>query len=177
MIGSITNNFIAHCAQKWRKVMKKTTKKIVSLFLLAVVLVMSSQAVCSAQNINVTTVPEYMEEDEISTYDIFKPTQEYNLLREDYHFSGSAELSNLYTNYYFTGVNNISISVNNKLASTLYVKIIRLNGIFSNTVDSTSVYGYCNLYSTFKDLDPNEKYCILFVAPCEFNGYVTTNRK
>ena len=92
-----------------------------------------------------------------------------------YHFEGSADLSDLYTTYYIKGISEFTISVVNYSDTTLTVKVLCLGSIFDSTVDSTKVYSGCSVYSTFKNLDASKRYCLLFVAPCNFKGYITIN--
>ena len=150
-------------------------KKFLSIILVSVVLMVLNFNVCWAENINATANPMYMYNQDISTYEYYRPTQYYELTQGDYHFEGSADLSDLYTNYYFKGISEFTISVVNYSDTTLTVKVLCLGSIFDSTVDSTKVYSGCSVYSTFKNLDASKRYCLLFVAPCNFKGYITIN--
>ena len=68
-------------------------KKFLSIILVSVVLIVLNFNVCWAENINVTANPMYMYNQDISTYEYYRPTQYYDLTQGDYHFEGSADLS------------------------------------------------------------------------------------
>lgn len=150
-------------------------KKLLSVLLVAAILIGLDFDICFAQNVNVTQTPAYINNQDISTYEFYRPTQYFDLTQRDYHFEGSADLSDLYTNYYFEGISKFTVSVVNYSDTTLTVKVLCLGNFFDSTVASTKVYSGCSVYSTFKDLDTSKRYCLLFEAPCNFKGYITIN--
>lgn len=90
-----------------------------------------------------------------------------------YTFEGNASISDLYSNYLFTGATRVEIKVNNKGDEELTVKLFEKDAWFfcetSADVpeDGSTVWKY-------KDLDEDEKYYLQFYAPCKFDGYIKT---
>ena len=107
------------------------------------------------------------------------PTAIYNLSTSgQYNFSGEAYgTADLYTEYLFTGVSSIGVSVNNRGANhTITVTLYRRHNVggsfqYSTFVDSFPVSpGHSNCIN--KSVSSSGYYYVAFSAPCIFDGYV-----
>lgn len=104
-------------------------------------------------------------------------TSTMNLKNKQYDFYGTASVSTLYTNYWFTKTSALNISVTNKSTkNNLTVKIVKYNTtIFGIRADSTvqTVTVPANGTTTWKlSVSSSDKYYIKFIAPSNFEGYV-----
>lgn len=87
-----------------------------------------------------------------------------------YSGSGLAGTSDLYSNYYFTGVTKMKISVtNNSSKNKLKVKVFKKGAIFSSSSVTVPASGTTTwTIST----DSSTKYYLEFLAPCDFSWYI-----
>lgn len=157
--------------EKGRAIMRRS----LSMLILSVVLAFMAVSTCFAgtENVNVsTTKPGGGQEDGISSYTVDKPVEAYDLSSRAYHFAGEAESSTLYTNYYFTNVSQLTISVHNTSDTNLYIEVRKIiwTGVLDEKVERTVVYPGCSLYTVVTGLKSNEKYFLQFSAPSHFYG-------
>lgn len=101
-----------------------------------------------------------------------KPSSTWNLKSSGrYNFSGKANASDLYSNYYFTGKDKFQIHVKNRSSSnSIKVKIYEKGSLFaadSFTVPKTGVLDY-----TSNGRSSSKTYYLVFYAPCDFEGYI-----
>ncbi|MEN8698460.1 hypothetical protein [Bacillus infantis] len=85
-------------------------------------------------------------------------------------FGGSAAVSDLHTNNWFTGKSSYNIYIKNSHSQTLTVKLKKSNDLFA-TETYTIKPGY-QLYVNPTGLQSSAKYQLVFYAPCDFYGYV-----
>ncbi len=105
-----------------------------------------------------------------------KPSSTWNWSNGSYSFHGAADSNNLYTNYKFTGMTKVSITVNN--TSGKYDLEVRVKSVEAwwkpDKTVSTAVIphnGTCTW--EISNLDSSKKYYIIFYAPCRFTGSIT----
>ncbi len=161
--------------------MNKMVKKISLLAMAAVMISSANSVLVSADELNgLTPNPNYFSTSvgDIVTYDNYIPTTVWNLSTSGvYNFNGSANgQASLYTNYLFTGVDTLAISVkNNHKSNALKVKVCqRINlgkNSISKTIDSFTVYSG-NTYSTSVKVSSSNRYYLEFSSPSNFNGYI-----
>ncbi|MEG1312456.1 MAG: hypothetical protein RR942_08705 [Romboutsia sp.] len=97
-------------------------------------------------------------------------TSVQNLNSGQLSFSGSAEISTLYTNKCFTGKSTISYNIKSTSSKKLTAKIYTSNGLFASktlTVNPSS-----SASGKITGLDSTKKYYISFSASSNFSGYV-----
>lgn len=96
-----------------------------------------------------------------------EPTKSWNLSKSGkYNGSGEAYSSNLYSNYYFTGVSKMKISVTNKKDTDLTVSIYRKD----DWVCYKKVIVPANGKTTWTmSVNSSKHYEIKFKAACKFN--------
>ncbi|MBQ8763430.1 MAG: hypothetical protein IJZ07_04945 [Clostridia bacterium] len=142
--------------------MNKNIKIIFSVILVFTLMfssVLSSSASASDEN--------------ISPYTLNKPNLYWDLSNEQYNFSGSAEMSNLYSNYLFTDVSKVRIYVkNNHSTETLKVKLLKQTAFdidWSVSTENIAANGYRTWDVT---LDEDSTYMLKFYAPSDFEGYI-----
>lgn len=112
--------------------------------------------------------------DDIMPQDGSYPTEKKVLaVGKSYNFSGNAEAYDLYTNYYFPGLNSTGIEVNNARSESLKVTLMRVSprGLYYN-VESYTVPANSTVYISKGNLDSDSGYFIMFKAPCKFSGYI-----
>ena len=119
-----------------------------------------------------TTPPIGVANEDVTAYDNSIPSNVWNLSSSGrYDFSGVATgKANLYTNYLFTGVNSLAISVTNKNTSTLTVTVYK-NGIILTKVGSFIVNPNTSSVKSY-NVKSNNNYYIAFSSPCNFSGFV-----
>lgn len=87
-----------------------------------------------------------------------------------YTGSGTAQYSNLYSNYWFTGVSKMKYSINNLGSKTITVNVYRSDS-------NVSYYrGYVPAYSSLSltmNTNSSKKYELRFSAPCNFTYSVS----
>lgn len=161
--------------------MNRIVKKISSLIMATVMISNINSVFVSADELNgLTTNPNYFSTSvgDISTYDNTIPTNVWNLSSSGmYNFNGSANgQASLYTNYLFTGVNTLAISVkNNHKSNALKVKVCQRINVgdysISKTIESFTVYSG-NTVSRSVKVDSSKRYYLEFSSPSNFNGYI-----
>ncbi|MCX8007137.1 MAG: hypothetical protein N3B11_03365 [Coriobacteriia bacterium] len=102
------------------------------------------------------------------------PSSVWNLATQgQYNFSGVAEISDLYSNYLFTGVSSAKIYCQNKRTDkNLTVKLIRDDPVFDTTVSTVYVPKNGSSTWTVTGLSTSNKYYLKFYAPSNFSGYI-----
>jgi hypothetical protein len=110
-------------------------------------------------NIDYTIVP----------YGTAIPTEEHHIIDDGrYKFSGYAELSTLYTNYYFVGADEYWVKVTNHGTEDLTYKVkTRLKTYATRTVAPGDTD-----YAKVTGMTIESKIYILFYAPSDFSGYI-----
>lgn len=160
--------------------MRKPAKKLMSLVMSAVMAASISSISVSADELNgVTQSPHYLSTlvSDTATYGNYIPSNVWNLSSSGmYNFNGQANgQAALYTNYLFTGVNSLAISVKNNHNTELKVKVRRRYSIGSMPASSTVTTFTVNKNSTVSksvSVNANYKYYLEFSSPSNFNGYI-----
>ena len=161
--------------------MKKSFKKIVALFVSAVMTMMTLTVAVSAEEENLhglSETPPVTESSHsiISTYDWMFPTRVWNLGTSGmYSFSGNAQKTDLFTNYLFTGVNNFAIRVTNNISTDVTVTLYKYDedALFkSEKVKSFVVKGNVSNSATVIGIDSQSTYYLKFSAPCDISGTI-----
>lgn len=107
------------------------------------------------------------------TYSLSKPGTAWNFADGAYWFSGRANQSDLYSNYYFTGASKVEIYVDNLHATKdLTVKLLKQqSGVdFAVSTEKISAGEYKKWSVT---IDSSKNYILKFYAPSSFEGYIT----
>jgi len=157
--------------------MKKMFKKIVVLCLSFAMAISAITVTISAEEKLFglsTTPPVYDNGDEnISPQDNNYPTKIWNLSTDGmYTAEGEANgQADIYTLYRFTGVDSISISVNNQSNKDLKVTLYKY-GLITTTVDSFTVSADGHGGKLFLKLNSDKQYYFGFSAPCDFTAYI-----
>lgn len=104
---------------------------------------------------------------------ISKPTDTWNLASSGaYSFSGTANVSTLYSNYYLTGASSVEISVTNYSSkNNLKVKLYKKSAWFFSE-SSVTVPKSGKTTWTVTGLNSNTSYYLQFNAPSDFSGYI-----
>lgn len=108
----------------------------------------------------------------MSPYGIDKPTKSVNLKNGAMSFSGSAKVSNLYTNKFFTGASKVSIEVHNRNSKPLKYKLYK-SGKTLAVETFTLKAGQSKI--SVRSVDSKGKYYLKFEAPSSFSGSVSKN--
>ncbi|MDU6263074.1 MAG: hypothetical protein E6600_01080 [Anaerocolumna aminovalerica] len=156
-------------------------KKFTKLFSLCLLLTLftNSTAFASTENFNVSTTKptEYTNDGDITVFGTGKPSTKWDVSVDGtYYFSGSAEVSTLYTNVKFTvnTANGLWINVNNKSGTTLTVKLIKDNLLFDTVIDTLTIAPYDSISTVYAEsVIPGNYYYLSFSAPSNFDGSVS----
>lgn len=125
------------------------------------------------ENVGVTTDSPMINGGETgySPLGLSKPTTVHNLnTAGQMNFSGSAQISDLYTNKNFTGKSSINIYIKNYHTSDLTVKLYKQGSLLATKTWKLES-GY-SVSSNPTGLDPKANYYLKFYAPSNFDGYV-----
>lgn len=165
-------------------------KLAVSVMLIAIFTVLVSFTAVSAQessevkhdesevleNVGVSLeLPAYVDEGEreISPLGLGVPRNEWDMsIRGKYDFRGTAQRSDLYTDYYFTGQSSYSVRINNSRSDTLRVDLMQKNILWDTTVRTWNVSPGASLFSGQTGLSSSNDYYLKFYAPSNFSGYI-----
>lgn len=108
----------------------------------------------------------------IGTYGTGKPSETWNWNDGTYYFHGDAGMSDLYSNYYFTGASRVEIHVENNRDTSLKVKLLKQQIGVDFAVSEETIPP--NQYKTWSvELDSDRVYMLKFYAPCLFSGYIS----
>lgn len=111
----------------------------------------------------------------VDLYDALKPSKTWNLKTQGkYSIKGSADNSAIYTLYYFTGVESMNITINNKSNRDLTVRVYKL--IDNSKIDllrSRKTIPANDKKSWNVGTKSNAKYYLMFSAPCTVTGTVS----
>lgn len=108
------------------------------------------------------------------TYSQNKPGTAWNLANNGvYWFSGYANQSDLYSNYYFTGASRVEIYVKNQHATKeLTVKLLKQQTGVDFSVSTEKIPA--GEYKTWSvSIDSSKNYILKFYAPSNFEGYIS----
>ena len=102
----------------------------------------------------------------------YVPTSTWNLSTAgQYHFYGKASVSNLFTNYLFTGLSSARIScVNRSTTTSLKVRLMRDDAFVDTSVSTVTILKNGTTTWTVTGLSSTRKYYVKFEAPCDFTG-------
>lgn len=156
--------------------MYKTKKrfKILSLFVCFIMVVsgMSGSAIAAGTTPLVGVHPESEMNGGASTYGLSKPTAIWNLGVSGYYtFSGWNSSDPLYSNYKFTGVSKVRISVTNNHSSSVTVKLLKEQpGIDFSVSTETIKAGQNKLWTA--NMDSSRYYILRFSSPSNFEGFI-----
>lgn len=149
------------------KMKQKMSRKFTTFFailLLVSVLVTNPLQVTAATPPNSTAEP----------YSQNKPGECWNLANDGvYWFSGYANQSDLYSNYYFTGASKVEIYVENQHATKeLTVKLLKQQTGVDFSVSTEKIpAGEYKKWSV--SIDSSRNYILKFYAPSDFEGYIS----
>ena len=156
------------------KILSKTIYCLVMILILFAVEVVPSYAL-GRTVLDVTKGYRSSVNQPASPNQYYEPTETRNLATSGaYEFSGYAERTGLYTNYYFTGKTSYSVEVtNNSAKKTLKVIAYKINEK-GKKVKLKTVTVKPNVISQFKisDLNSSDSILLYFSAPCDFEGYI-----
>lgn len=167
-------------------------KMSASIMLIAIFTVLVSFTAVSAQELsvvkydgesevleNVEMSPErpiYVDdgEGEISPFGLDVPRNGWDMsIRGQYDFHGTAQISTLYTDYYFTGQSSYSVIINNFQDETLRVDLMQKNALwFDTTIRTWNVNPGASFLGIQRDLSSSNNYYLKFHAPSNFSGYI-----
>jgi hypothetical protein len=104
----------------------------------------------------------------------YVPTSTWNLSTAgQYNLYGKASVSNLFTNYLFTGVSSARIScVNRSTTTSLKVRLMRDDPFVDTSVSTVTIPKNGTTTWTVTALSSTRKYYVKFEAPCDFTGYI-----
>ncbi|MCM1577201.1 MAG: hypothetical protein NC078_00180 [Ruminococcus sp.] len=154
--------------------MKKAMKTFLALFLSVAVAIPAMTANVSAEEFlyNLTAAAPSGDDDGISPHTNYMPDTPWDFSNGMYHADGKAvESASLYTNYYFTGVTSLAISITNRGNNAITVKL-RSRGLINNSHGSFVVSAYGDASKVFTNLDPDKQYFFEFTGPCDFSAYI-----
>lgn len=168
-------NTIAINVKKEGKIMKKL-KSLIAV-ILCVFVIQSNNIIVFAD----TGFTEYSDITSnslsigIEPYDGAKPDSTWNLkTKGKYSIKGSASQSALYTLYYFTGVESMDITINNKGNREITVKVYKLiNNSKVDLLRSKKTISANDKKSWNVGTKNDAKYYIVFSAPCTVTGTVS----
>lgn len=145
---------------------KKTfSKKFISILAFVLSFTFACSPLASAANVDT--------DDVISPQSLYTPTQLWNWNNGPYEFSGVADSSDLYTNYYFTNASQVVIHVDNlHETERLKVRVIikRDQGIQISTDTTYIEPGHSEEWTV--NLDSNKSYFLRFSGPSDFEGWI-----
>lgn len=154
--------------------MKNVMKKLTALFMSIAIAIPAMTTSVSAEEVlyGLTIAPPSNSDGGISPQSNNMPTEAWDFSNGMYVANGKAvEEASLYTNYYFTNVNTLAISVTNRSNNALTVRL-RKKTLLGNVVSSFTVPANGNGSKAFANLDPKEKYFFEFMAPCDFTANI-----
>lgn len=136
-----------------------------------IIAMITSMGSMNVHALNTTTDPIYLS-DGYSTNDNTYPRTTWNLsTRGKYDFSGDAYgKATLYSNYLFTGVDRLDITVFNTGTNSITVTV-KKDGLIDTVVGSFTVSAGGTAVKYY-DVDDNSKYYLCFSGPCHFNGWI-----
>ncbi len=143
----------------------KTIKIIFVILLLCSLLTVNPiQAFAVGSPPNITAEP----------YGQSKPGTAWDFSEGAYFFSGVANISDLYSNYYFTGISRVKIYVKNSHASkTLTVKLLKQQkGVDFAVSEEKIEHGEYKEWTV--SLDSSKIYILKFYAPSDFYGSIAS---
>lgn len=145
--------------------------------LISLLMAMSTYTVAYAADTNVglTPTPSYLDNgNEIQPFSWAYPISAWDLSKKGrYTLSGSADYSLLYTNYYFTGVNSLDITINNKGSKSVTVRVYKMSGGSINILRSMVIIGAGKSKTWNVGTKKDANYYICFSAPCTVSGTVS----
>lgn len=152
--------------------MKRFMKVSIFSFIMMFLISINVGAENLETNIGVSEDPPIGAENEegISPDGLDKPTTSVNLNNGNMPFAGSANISPLYTNNFFTGASNVSIEVHNNHSKTLKYKLYKSGKLLA--VETFSLKPGQSQIS-HRTLESSGKYYIKFEAPSSFSGSVS----
>ncbi len=146
-------------------------KKAVKLLALVLTLLLSTSLFASNVNCS-TTSPDHNTNASggISILGVSPPSAAVNLNNGAMRFSGTAEVSTLYTDNYFTGKSTVSYNISNYSKYQLTVKLYKQGSSFA--VSTTTISSGATVTSAFSGLSASSNYYLSFSAPSNFSGSV-----
>lgn len=157
--------------------MKKMFKKMVVLCVSFVMAISAMTVTVSAEEklygLSVTPPAYNNGGNDISPHDNNYPTKVWNLATQGmYTAEGEANgQADIYTLYRFTGVDSISISVNNWSSKDLKVTLYKY-GLITTIEGSFTASANNGGGKLFLKLDADKQYYFGFSAPCNFTAYI-----
>lgn len=143
--------------------------------LISLLMAISTYTVAYAADTNVglTPTPSYLDDgSEIQPFTWEYPYLGWNLATEgSYSLSGSADHSLLYTNYYFTGVNSMDITIRNRGSESVTVKVYKMGSL--DVLRSMVIIGAEKSKTWNVGTKKDANYYICFSAPCTVSGTVS----
>ncbi|KYG90733.1 hypothetical protein A0U40_07100 [[Bacillus] sp. KCTC 13219] len=125
------------------------------------------------ENIGVSDQPPILVlTDKVTTYGTDRPLSKWDLSTNGkYNFSGGASNSTLYTDYYFTGKNQVTLVIkNNSFSNFLDVGLAEVS-LLGGTVWGAQI-GLGKTLTITIPVDSSKKYYLAFGAPSNFTGSI-----
>lgn len=107
----------------------------------------------------------------IVTYGQSKPSKAWNWSDGAYQFSGHGNMSDLYSNYYFTGAKKFEITVRNYHSEKLTVKLLKRQTGVDWSASTKKIDGGKNMTWSVS-VDSSSEYILKFYAPSNFTGSI-----
>lgn len=128
------------------------------------------------ENVGVSPeLPAYVDEGEgeISPLGLGVPVNGWNISSKgQYDFSGSAQRSTLYTDYYFIGQSSYSVRINNSRNDTLRVDFMEKKPFLDTRIRTFNVMPGATLLTNVRNLSSTGQYYLKFHAPSNFSGHI-----
>lgn len=117
--------------------------------------------------------PEIQEESSAQLYSTSTPsTDDVYKNNTEYIVYGTADISKLFTDECFYGVNRIYMNLKNYRSDDLTINLRRVEWYGYTKADTDYVPGNCSYGGAFSNLDTSKYYFLEFEAPCSFYGTI-----
>lgn len=147
--------------------MKKIVKSFIALLCIVLTLANCSSVFASEKALSIDNINTQ----QIQTYHVYKPDKSWNLSKKSYRVDGSADLTVLYTSYYFTGVESMKITIKNHYSNDLTVNVYKMGSI-DLLRSSKKIEGGKSL-TWIVNTKKTANYYLQFSAECKVTGTVS----
>lgn len=147
--------------------MKKIVKSFIALLCIVLTLANCSSVFASEKALSIDNINTQ----QIQTYHVYKPDKSWDLYKKSYRVDGSADLTVLYTSYYFTGVESMKITIKNHYSNDLTVNVYKMGSI-DLLRSSKKIEGGKSLTWTV-NTKKTANYYLQFSAECKVTGTVS----
>lgn len=147
--------------------MKKIISSIIAVIMVFATLLNCGSVFASERNAQIDSIYNQ----QVQPYHVYKPDKSWNLSKKSYSIDGSADLTVLYTSYYFTGVESMKITIKNHYSNDLTVKVYKM-GTIDLLRSSKTIEGGKTLTWTV-NTKKTANYYLQFSAKCKVTGTVS----